>query len=239
MANFNKAKIKKLYLPTAHGTRKGHGNKPTLVTANASELNIMDGVTATAAELNYLDIASLGTGVASKAVVLDSGDDYTWPAAGVLTYGVLADASTTLGATAAELNMAADNSANAVVITADPTITAADSGKTFFLNNATGFDTALPAPALGLRFRFIVGATAPTSGNHTLTTASNATVIFGSFSTAADGTACGIGATEDTISFVASTAITGDMVDIISDGTNWYTQGQCAVATAITSTDEA
>ena len=61
--------------------------------------------TATAAELNYLDIATLGTGAASKAVVLDAGEDYTWPATGVLTYGVLKDpAATTITATGAELN---------------------------------------------------------------------------------------------------------------------------------------
>jgi len=44
-------------------------------------------ITATAAEVNYLDITTLGTGAASKAVVLDAGDDYTWPTAGMLTYG--------------------------------------------------------------------------------------------------------------------------------------------------------
>jgi len=62
-------------------------------------------VTATAAELNYNDIAVLGTGAASKTVVLDTGEDYTWPATGILTYGVLKDpAATTLTATVAELN---------------------------------------------------------------------------------------------------------------------------------------
>ena len=47
-------------------------------------------MTASAAELNYNDIASLGTGAASKAVVLDAGEDYIWPNTGVLTLGVLA-----------------------------------------------------------------------------------------------------------------------------------------------------
>lgn len=62
-------------------------------------------MTASAAELNYNDITTLGTGAASKAVVLDAGEDYTWPATGILTYGVLKDpAGTTLGSTAAELN---------------------------------------------------------------------------------------------------------------------------------------
>jgi hypothetical protein len=37
-------------------------------------------VSSTAAELNYLDIATLGTGAASKAVVLDASGDYTFPA---------------------------------------------------------------------------------------------------------------------------------------------------------------
>jgi hypothetical protein len=56
--------------------------------------------------LGYLDIATLGTGAASKAVVLDAGEDYVWPPTGILTYGVLKDpAGTTLAATAAELNL--------------------------------------------------------------------------------------------------------------------------------------
>lgn len=78
------------------------------ITSNVGELNILDGVTATAAELNYLDITTLGTGAASKAVVLDAGDDYTWPATGVLTYGVLNDGTTALTATVAEINTACD-----------------------------------------------------------------------------------------------------------------------------------
>lgn len=83
-----------------------------------SNLGIV-GVTASAAELNYLDIATLGTGAASKAVVLDAGDDYTWPATGILTYGVLKDpAGTTLAATAAEINQACDQSAQAMACAA-------------------------------------------------------------------------------------------------------------------------
>jgi len=76
------------------------------ITSTVTEMNILDGVTATAAELNYLDITTLGTGAASKAVVLDTGDDYTWPAAGILTYGVLKDsAATTITSTGTEINL--------------------------------------------------------------------------------------------------------------------------------------
>ena len=142
-------------------------------------------------------------------------------------------------ATASEINQACDESANVEVVTTTNVITASESGKTFFLNAATGFVSTLPAPAAGLRFRFVCGATAVTSGNHTVVTNANATIIYGSSSTAADGTAVGTGSAEDTISFVASTALPGDWVDVISDGTNWYAHGQSAVAAAITMTDAA
>ena len=55
---------------------------------------LLDGVnaSATAAELNYLDITTLGTGAASKAVVLDASSNYTWPNTGTFTYGISATA---------------------------------------------------------------------------------------------------------------------------------------------------
>lgn len=93
--------------PTASPTFTGTVTIPTpftlgavSVTSTGTELNILDGVTATATELNYLDIVTLGTGAASKAVVLDAGDDYIWPATGLLTYG-----GTAITATGAEINI--------------------------------------------------------------------------------------------------------------------------------------
>jgi len=73
MASFNKVRVKKLYLPTAHGSKKGFGNKPTLVTATASELNKMDGVTATTAEINALAGATATNNTSGKTAILDSG----------------------------------------------------------------------------------------------------------------------------------------------------------------------
>lgn len=49
-------------------------------------------VTATGAELNYLDITTLGTGAASKAVVLDANGDYLWPSTGELDFGTASNA---------------------------------------------------------------------------------------------------------------------------------------------------
>lgn len=111
------------------------------ITSTASELNILDGVTATAAELNYNDIATLGTGAASKAVVLDASGDYTYPASGTIVYpsgatltlqsgstfnaaGTFQIGGAAVGATAAEINAVADVSARVQELTATGAVTA-------------------------------------------------------------------------------------------------------------------
>ena len=48
------------------------------------------------------------------------------------------------------------------VLASARTLSNEDSGKTFFLNLAGGFDVALPPPELGLVFEFVV-KTAPTT----------------------------------------------------------------------------
>lgn len=52
----------------------------TMLSFDSSGTVSIYGMTATTTELNYLDITTLGTGAASKAVVLDANGDYTWPA---------------------------------------------------------------------------------------------------------------------------------------------------------------
>jgi len=81
------------------------------LTSSAAELNILDGVTATFAELNYLDITTLGTGAASKAVVLDGNGRYRLPSTGTFfnagkqmnAQGAPAAKTVTAAITAAEL----------------------------------------------------------------------------------------------------------------------------------------
>ena len=55
--------------------------------------------TITATEVAYLDGLTLGTLAASKVLTLDAGEDATWPATGILTYG-----GTGITASGAELN---------------------------------------------------------------------------------------------------------------------------------------
>lgn len=139
-------------------------------------------------------------------------------------------------ATAAEINAACDVSTSAEVVTTTNVITAAESGKTFFLNSATDFVSTLPAPAIGLKYKFVV-TTAATTTAHTIVTNGGDNVIYGAVATA-DGLASVLASAEDTISLTktATGGIVGDMVEVVSDGTNWYCSGLVSVAAGITFT---
>ena len=133
------------------------------------------------------------------------------------------------------LNLSPQSTGGGEVLTAAKTLVAGDSGKTFYLNLAGGFATTLPAPSMGLKFKFVVN-TAPTTA-YTVVTASSANVIHGQVSSAEDAAgsvACA--ASSDTISFVANKAIKGDWVSVESDGTSWFVQGMCNVQDGITNT---
>jgi hypothetical protein len=121
--------------------------------------------------------------------------------------------------------------------TAASTLTVADSGKTIFLNSATEFVTTLPLPASGLRFTFIVKA-APVGTAYTVVTNGGANIIKGQQYNAA-GAAGDTGTGDDTISFVASSSVAGDRVELISDGTSWFAYAFCTLAASITFTTAA
>ena len=61
-------------------------------------------------------------------------------------------------------------------LTTGATLTASDSGQTFFLNSTAGGAIVLPANVAGLRYTFVVG-TAPTSADWTITSATADTMI--------------------------------------------------------------
>ena len=123
-------------------------------------------------------------------------------------------------------------------LTAAGALSAADSGKTFYLNSATEFDTTLPAVALaaGFHARFVVKA-APVGASYTITSA--ASDIHGGLSTSdVDGTAVDsantAGTAVDVITFVDGSAVIGDYIDIRCDGTFFYVSGHTAVAAVVT-----
>lgn len=180
-------------------------------------------VSSSAAELNYLDITTLGTGAASKAVVLDAGEDYTWPATGILTYGVLKDpAGTTLGATVAEINKACDVSARLVNTTATSLVVSAAThgGRIVTVNSAAPIAITLPAATgTGEIYTFVIGTNA-TGTAHTIKVA-NTTDIMAGVSVIAQTDTAQVGgflttATDDTISLNGTTqgGLKGDRITI-------------------------
>ena len=113
-------------------------------------------------------------------------------------------------------------------------ITAAESGKTFFLALAGGFTSTLPAPAAGLNYRFVV-AVAPTTAYVIATNAGADIMIGGVNELETDTTEDGpYDDNADTFNFVANTAVVGDWVDFVSDGTSWFFNGQVKADGAVT-----
>lgn len=126
---------------------------------------------------------------------------------------------------------------DAAILTATRTVLASESGKTFFLNSATEFVTTLPAPALGLKFVFVVSA-APSGASYTVVTASSANIILGHVVSSQDAGGSGDSETSggDTVSFVDGKAVVGDRAEFVSDGTSWFVRASCKVFDAITIT---
>lgn len=158
----------------------------------------------TLAESGYIDGVTPGTGAASKALILDASGNVTMPAA-----------------------PASIDQRNAEIVITTNVILAAENGRTYYLTLANGFTSTLPAPALGLQFRFIV-ATAPTTA-YIITTNAGADILYGMIEERAGGAGVA-GAARDTFNFVANQAIIGDWVEFYSDGTNWYYHGMVNVA---------
>lgn len=217
------------------------------LTSSPAELNILDGATLSTAELNTLAGVVAGTSSASKAAVLGANknlDVLALPVGG-LAIGVGAGTPITssaaelniltgVTATASEINQYTDESVRNEIVTATNVILASESGKTFFLNSATEFVSTLPAPALGLRFTFIVAA-APVGASYTIVTNASANIIKGNQNSVA-GDAGDFGVSDDTISFIDGQSVAGDKVELYCDGTSWFAYAISKLAAGITFT---
>tara|TARA_R110000824_G_scaffold114532_7_gene265127 strand:- start:1212 stop:1622 length:411 start_codon:yes stop_codon:yes gene_type:complete len=119
-------------------------------------------------------------------------------------------------------------------LTATNTLHKADSGKMFMLNSAAEFVTTLPAPSnKGWEGTFVVKA-APSGADYRLSCPSGA--IKGSISAgAADDVADTSDGSDTTITFKDGSAVVGDYIKLVSDGTDYYIVGGLAkVAAGIT-----
>ena len=116
------------------------------------------------------------------------------------------------------------------VIAAVTTLTAATSGTSYDLTAAAGAAVTLPALEAGLNFRFVVGSAFATTD---WTVVSTTNVINGNALVAGAHVA---GASENTISFVASAESVGDWVDLYCNGTLWFAKGSGVTTGSITFT---
>ena len=114
-------------------------------------------------------------------------------------------------------------------LSADTTLTPADSGKTFFLD-AVGEAITLPAPSAGCKFKFICDTTTATSD---WTIVSSTDVIYGSAQVAGAVIAA---SAENTITLVVAKFLPGDWVTLESDGTKWYVEASVVTTVGLTFT---
>lgn len=108
-------------------------------------------------------------------------------------------------------------------VTADTTLTASDSGKIIFMN-PTGIDITLPSAAAGLNFEIILNADNSTTAC-TIVQAAASEDFYGHVFTSEKedaGTDGDTGESANTKITFATSAMKGDRVSLVSDGTVWF-----------------
>ena len=109
-------------------------------------------------------------------------------------------------------------------VSADTTLTLADNGNTILLGGTSGnYAVTLPAVKDGLSFKFIVSSVS--SGVRTIS--ATTAVIQGTVVASGSSVA---GVNETNIALSASSKV-GDIIEVISDGTNFYLNGIAQGAT--------
>ncbi|MHA1167869.1 MAG: hypothetical protein ACTSRU_08620 [Candidatus Hodarchaeales archaeon] len=122
------------------------------------------------------------------------------------------------------------------VLAESMTLTHSDSGKTYFLNAAGGFEMTLPSPRGGINFEFIV-KTVPTTADYVIGSEADAKIIMGQVITSnvkAPNDAVWEQTGSSQLKFLYPDTRVGDSVEIISDGTYWYVTAFCSSFDAIT-----
>ena len=198
-------------------------------TGDGANILEMIGSTVTAAEMNYLDIATLGTGAASKAVVLDASGDYTFPA----TATIVMPASGTAEFQASSTLTLSGAVVQAPVFVADATpytVLAANSGKMHIILEQTSSITLnLPVIAAGLSYKFVMGGVATEAQNWVIvaTTPSfwNGGIVWTDLNDAENNIALVYGNGTSHLTLTVTTPGAGTEIEVFSNGTEWFVHG--------------
>ncbi len=186
-----------------------------------------DGVTASTADLNATTNFEETVSATTSEVTIAANKTLD-----IATAGNLQIANVAITAGAAEINMAADISANMEVTAATNVLAAGECGKVLTLAHATEFVTTLPAHTAGCKFTIIVGL-APSGADYTVVTTTSTNTV--NLKVASIG-GTGLSDTDaDLITFVGGTAVAGDRVECVSDGTTWFCTGIMLANGGITS----
>ena len=121
-------------------------------------------------------------------------------------------------------------------VSADATLTGADSGKTILLG-ANGVDVTLPSAAAGLEFQIIMSADYDTEVCTVVQAAASEDfygALYGSTQGENAATDADVAASANTKITFGSASLQGDRVRLISDGTGWYVEAFAQVYSAIT-----
>lgn len=237
----------------AEGWRIDDASGTTKVYLDGTEvvLTANQGLTATVAELNYNDLTTLGTGAASKSVVLDASGNYSFPATGTLTapsgYAITAASGstvnlagtvqiggTTMSSSAAEIDRSCKLSTRIVSLTGTAAITVAlHCDKVLYVTGTAAATYTLPAATgSGARFNFNMGQV-NTNGFKIISSETTTHRIYGVMNIldvdAAAQQAYSSLATSDTIDLNGTTkgGAIGDWIQLVDVATNvWFAQGQ-------------
>ncbi len=122
------------------------------------------------------------------------------------------------------------------VATPTKTLTAADSGMTFFVDISTvSVVCTLPAPAAGLNYKFVLSVASDNEGtkDFLLNTNSDSVDINGSILVNGAHVEVTSATSAVAIDSSAGAATVGDFLEVTCDGTDWYINGSCLSASAI------
>ena len=199
----------------------GNGAKTVTVASGTGIDTIVIGGGGTAAD--NIDIGDVLADVditGASGIVAGTGDALTITANAASTWSTSAGALTITAATAVQIGSATAGLAyfeDTEAVTADNTLTVAESGSVFYVSGALATST-LPAVASsnGVVFRFVVGDTL--TGSHIIGTSDASDIIEGSLIVAGAVVDC---AAEDAVTFVDAANL-GDFVELRSNGTKWF-----------------
>lgn len=165
------------------------------------------------------DLGQYNAAVRQNGVRLNTNEPLV--AAGTNTFSGATSFTGTVTFTTAPTGPVVSAVSTSALVGATVVLTAADSGKTFINVSTSGSPSwTLPAAANGLQYTFVTGNT---TAGFTVTAAGTIHAKTNAAGTAVSGT---------TLTNTQATAVVGDTITLVSDGTAWWMTAQSGIFTA-------